>query len=89
MLEQKITIVLALVLLLMPALASAQSASESANQHKVMLDIHVERIDTVDYAGTTYQVIRYNNVFPHANHDVLPISARDMDNKERRKYGHA
>jgi len=22
------------------------------------------------------------------NHDVLPISARDMDNKERRKYGH-
>jgi len=21
------------------------------------------------------------------NHDVLPISARDMDSKERRKYG--
>ena len=67
MLGQKLAVVLALVLLLMPALASAQSASESANQHKIMLDTYVERIDTVDYAGTTYQVIRYNNVFPHAS----------------------
>jgi len=67
MLGQKLAVALTLVLLLMPALASAQSASESANQHKIMLDTYVERIDTVDYAGTTYQVIRYNNVFPHAS----------------------
>ena len=34
---------------------------------------------------------RYLSVFfiIKKNHDVLPISARDMDNKERRKYGHA
>ena len=33
---------------------------------------------------------RYLSVFYilKKNHDVLPISARDMDNKERRKYGH-
>jgi uncharacterized DUF497 family protein len=33
---------------------------------------------------------RYLSVFfiLKKNHDVLPISARDMDNKERRKYGH-
>jgi uncharacterized DUF497 family protein len=34
---------------------------------------------------------RYLSVFfiLKKNHDVLPISACDMDNKERRKYGHA
>lgn len=33
---------------------------------------------------------RYLSVFfiLKKNHDVLPISARDMDNKERRKYRH-
>ena len=33
---------------------------------------------------------RYLSVFfiLKKNYDVLPISARDMDNKERRKYGH-
>ncbi|MDP2766864.1 MAG: BrnT family toxin [Candidatus Methanoperedens sp.] len=34
---------------------------------------------------------RYLSVFfiLKKNNEVLPISARDMDNKERRKYGHA
>ncbi len=33
---------------------------------------------------------RYLSVFfiLKKNYDVLPISARDMDNKERRKHGH-
>lgn len=33
---------------------------------------------------------RYLSVFfiLKKNHDVLPISARDMDNKERRRYEH-
>ena len=33
---------------------------------------------------------RYLSVFfiLKKNYNVLPISARDMDNKERRKYGH-
>ncbi|MGB7533359.1 MAG: BrnT family toxin [Halobacteriota archaeon] len=33
---------------------------------------------------------RYLSVFfiLKKNHDALPISARDMDNKERRQYGH-
>lgn len=33
---------------------------------------------------------RYLSVFfiLKKNHDVLPISARDMDSKERRRYGH-
>ena len=33
---------------------------------------------------------RYLSVFfiLKKNYDVLPISARNMDNKERRKYGH-
>ena len=40
--------------------------------------------------GTT-RAGRYLSVFfiLKRNHDVLPISARDMDIKERRKYGHA
>jgi hypothetical protein len=33
---------------------------------------------------------RYLSVFFifKKNHDVMPISARDMDSKERRRYGH-
>ena len=33
---------------------------------------------------------RYLSVFfiLKRNHDVLPISARNMDSKERRRYGH-
>jgi len=65
MLVQKKTVVL--ILLLMPAIVSAQSASDIANQHKITFDTYVGTIDTLDYAGTTYHVIRYNNVFPHAS----------------------
>ena len=62
----KVIIVLVLALLLMPITACAQSASDIANEHKILLDTDIEVIDTVSYAGATYHVVKYNNTLPYA-----------------------
>ncbi len=65
---QKLAVILVLVLLLAPAMASAQSTtSEIAYQHKEVLDTYSRVIDTVSYNGTTYYVINYYNIFPYAS----------------------
>ncbi|NQE45723.1 hypothetical protein C5S31_06865 [ANME-1 cluster archaeon GoMg2] len=64
---QKLAVVFVLVLLLTPAMASAQSTSEIAYQHKEVLDTYSRVIDTVSYNGTTYYVINYYNIFPYAS----------------------
>jgi len=65
--RQEIVIVLVLALVLMPLMVSAQSASDIANQHKILLDTNIEVIDTVTYAGTIYHVVKYNNILPYAS----------------------
>jgi uncharacterized phage infection (PIP) family protein YhgE len=62
----KVTIVLVLALLLIPITACAQSASDIANEHKILLDTDIEVIDTVSYAGATYHVVKYDNTLPYA-----------------------
>ena len=62
----KVTIVLVLALLLMPLTACAQSASDIANEHKILLDTDIEVIDTVNYASATYHAVKYNNILPYA-----------------------
>jgi hypothetical protein len=49
------------------SIGSAQSVSDVANRYKIILDVGVEEIDTVSYAGTTYHVIKYNNLLPYAS----------------------
>ena len=56
-----------MALLLAPTIISAQSNLDIANQHKILLDTNIEVIDTVSYAGTTYYVIKYNNILPYAS----------------------
>jgi len=61
------TLAIVLLLLLMPAVVSAQSASDIAYQHSKILDTYSRVIDTVSYNYTNYHIIKYYNVFPYAN----------------------
>lgn len=65
--RQNLAIVFVLALVLTSIMVSAQSASDIANQHKILLDTDIVVIDTVSYAGTTYHVIKYNNILPYAS----------------------
>jgi len=64
---QKVAVVFVLLLLLLLMPASAQSASDIADQHKKILDTYSKVIDTVNYNGSTYHIIKYYNVFPYAD----------------------
>ena len=42
------------------------TVSDAVSQHKILLDTSTEVVDTVSYAGTSYQIVKYDNILPYA-----------------------